>query len=199
MIEEDVCQLSDNSGDDDILNPFDTDPVFQTKEDLEEFKATCDLKAADSDHEEVEYDYSVKKVCLENTCGKWKDICSKDYEHMCCQQFSNWKVLCGESEMSKCITETDAFTQATNHFALRTMIIQRNRKKRIRIPDPPTNNMMRYAYYLACYLHIDGVSKKRRPLPSCCVMALARQLYPSNDGTYTGFIIVLLFPGNPQK
>ena len=169
----------------DFLDPFESDPApFKSKHDLDKFMKSCDLKAAeDSDSDNVDFTKTVSKLC---TCKRCVSISSSEYEHICCHQYPKWKNFASDEEVICCITESMAFQQATNHFAVRNLLLQISRHKRSKIPDPPPNNSMRFAFYKASYLFIDGTSKKRQPLPSC-VMSLCRQLYPSNDGVYKGF------------
>jgi hypothetical protein len=184
---EDIAMEEENvsSDEDDYLDPFESDPPpFKTKHELDKFMKSCDIKPADnSDSDDVDFTITASKLC---TCKKCAAILSSDYEHLCCHQYPKWKKFSSAEEATCCITETAAFQQATNHFAVRNLLLQISRLKRTNIADPPPNNSMRFAYYKAAYLFIDGTSKKRRPLPSC-VMSFCRQLYPSNDGIYRGF------------
>ena len=80
-------QLSESDEDEgDIFDPYESDPKFETVEELEEFLAGCDLsKAAEIGEEKIDYELhqSVQKVC---TCGQCADIWSDGFEHVCCQQ-----------------------------------------------------------------------------------------------------------------
>ena len=76
---------------------------------------------------------------------------------------------------------------ALRNFSVRNLLIHLHRKNRSQITDPPPNKKMRYTFYWASYLFIDGTSQKKQPLSSC-VMAICRLRYPSNDGVYVGFI-----------
>ena len=145
---------------------------------------SCDIKPAyNSDNEDVDFTAEFAKHC---TCDKCVDMWSGNYEHICCHQYSKWRKFASSDEETNCITLTEAFQQATNHFAIRNLLMQINRKTRSNISDPPPNRKMRFAFYKASFLFIDGASKKRRPLPSC-VMELCRQRYPSDGEIYTGF------------
>jgi hypothetical protein len=170
---------------DEFLDPFACDPPpFKSKEELDKFMKTCNIKPADnSDNEDVNFMTVLTKSC---TCDKCVDMWSGDYEHICCHQYSKWRKFASSDEATHCITSTEAFQQATNHFAVRNLLMQINRKNRSHISDPPPNNKMRFAFYKASFLFIDGASKKRQPLPSC-VMDLCRTRYPSDGGIYKGF------------
>ena len=78
---------SDDMGEEsDIFDPYETDPVFDTTEELQEFLASCDQsKAGELDEEKIDYELhqSVQKVC---TCGQCADIWSDGFQHVCCQQ-----------------------------------------------------------------------------------------------------------------
>lgn len=185
MDDLETSQISIPEENEENEDPFECDPTFETKSDLDAFLKTCNLKrGGDSDEEDVDFDYSVKRECNCNIC---EDIFSGSYQHLCCHQYNKWNMWCDSSEVSKCITETVAFQQATNHFAVRNLLMQMVRKRKSTISDPPPNGKMRKAFYRATYLFIDGASRKRKPLPSC-VMAVCRQRYPSEDGIYCGFL-----------
>ena len=170
----------------DFIDPFDSDPLpFQSKEQLDKFMKSCNIKPAENtDEEDVDFTAKFVKHC---SCEKCVDMYSGSYEHICCHQYSKWAKYANSDETTACITETLAFQQATNHFAVRNLLLQINRKARSYISDPPPNNKMRFAFYKASFLFIDGTSKKRQPLPSC-VMNLCRLTYPSDDGVYKGFV-----------
>ena len=83
LLESDVIDNTDM--------PFDVygaDPVFASKQELEEFMANCSIKKGDragarEDKVCYEQQSKVKKLC---TCGKCQDIWSDKFEHICCQQ-----------------------------------------------------------------------------------------------------------------
>lgn len=80
-------QLSESDEDlESVFDPYESDPKFETVEELQEFLAGCDLsKAREVDGEMIDYELhqSVEKIC---TCGKCADIWSDGFQHVCCHQ-----------------------------------------------------------------------------------------------------------------
>ena len=124
---------ADSSGE---LNPYSCVPVFETEPELRDFSKTVDTKTK-VDEEDIEYDLEAKKECV---CHNCEDIYSGTFEHICCQQYENWKKYVDEQEKKQCVTVTSAFQQATNPFAVRNLLLQLHRQKKIKISDPPENN-----------------------------------------------------------
>ena len=73
--------------------PYQCDPSFKNREDLEQFLKGCDNRVesnSDSEDENVDLEgwKDIKKDC---TCGLCGDISSNGFEHLCCQQIDKWK------------------------------------------------------------------------------------------------------------
>ena len=73
--------------------PYQCDPSFKNREDLEQFLKGCDNRVesnSDSEDENVDLEgwKDIKKDC---TCGRCGDITSNGFEHLCCQQIDKWK------------------------------------------------------------------------------------------------------------
>ena len=70
----------------DNYDPYCSDPVFKSKEELEDFMSGCNLSTV-KDIEDEDFDFesvkNVKKVC---TCGQCEDVWSDQLEHLCRQQ-----------------------------------------------------------------------------------------------------------------
>ena len=81
------CQLSDSEEEDtDSYDPYESDPKFKSKKELEDFMSGCDIsKSDDIADEDIDYKshIGIKKTC---TCGQCEDIWSEDFEHICCHQ-----------------------------------------------------------------------------------------------------------------
>ena len=142
--------LSDSDSSDEFL-PYECDPQFKNKEALEEFIKSCDIKPADSDDEDLDYTFKVTKNC---TCGLCGDISTENYEHICCQQYEKWKCHINDGETVNCITKSVAFSQATNHYAVRNLLLNLNRRNKTKMSDPQENKQMRFAFYKASILFI---------------------------------------------
>ena len=75
---------------DDEDDIYGADPVFESKEELDKFMASCDIqyvKKSDCVEEKVCYEQQkgLDKLC---SCGKCEDIWSGDFQHLCCQQIN---------------------------------------------------------------------------------------------------------------
>ena len=152
-----VYNLSDSEVESDCFDPYECDPVFQTKEELDKFLKTCNIqKNVDSDDEDIDYVFKVKKKC---SCGQCADIYSGNYEHICCQQYSKWKKDCNSEERFHCITQISAFSAATNQYAVRNILLQLHRQRKMKITGLPKNNQMRYGFYKASILFIGKLYK----------------------------------------
>ena len=75
---------------DDISDLYGADPVFNTKEELSKFMASCNIeksKKYENQHKSDTICYEdqkrIKKKC---TCGKCENIWSDSFEHICCHQ-----------------------------------------------------------------------------------------------------------------
>ena len=120
-------------------DPSTWDPCFETQDELDQFYQSCDLtRYQDSDEDIVDYESfkSIKKNC---TCGKCQDIWSENYEHVCCHQTHKWRDTVSDTEAEGCLVDSDPFQQATNMYAVRNMLMQMHRKKKVKISDPPAN------------------------------------------------------------
>jgi hypothetical protein len=149
---EEEYQLSE-SDDSDSFRPYECDPIFDTKQDRDKFVKSCDIKPAESDDDNLDYSSNTKKIC---SCGKCDDIWSGTYEHKCCKQYTKWKRHAGQEEEEKCIVDIEAFRLATNHYALRNLLLILDQKNKSQMKDPPANNQMRFAFYKAAILLIGG-------------------------------------------
>ena len=78
-------QFSDSESDK-SCDLYGDDPVFETKEDLEEFLQSCDIQRGKQDVDEHICFDQVQGIAKECTCGRCEDIWSGDFEHLCCQQ-----------------------------------------------------------------------------------------------------------------
>ena len=61
-------QLSDSEVESDIFDPYECDPVFENREELDQFMKSCNVKPQDSDEEDIDYNIEIKKVCSCNNC-----------------------------------------------------------------------------------------------------------------------------------
>ena len=118
--------LSDSDSSDEFL-PYKCDPQFKTKEALEEFMKSCDIKLTDSDDEDLDYTFKVTKNCTCELCG---DIYTENYEHICCQQYEKWKCHIKDGENVNCLTKSVTFSQTTNHYAVRNLLLSLNRRNK---------------------------------------------------------------------
>ena len=134
-----IYSLWDSDSGDEFL-PYKCDPQFKTKEALEEFIKSCDIKPAHSDDEDLDYTFKVANNC---TCGLRGDITTENYEHICCQQYKKWKCHINDGENVNCITKSVAFSQATNHHAVRNLLLNLDRRNKTKMSDPPENKQMR--------------------------------------------------------
>ena len=93
---------------DDCIDPFDSDPLpFQSKEQLDKFMKSCNIKpAVNSDDEYVDFTAKAIKHC---TCEKCVDMYSGSYEHICCHQYSKWTKYVNSEDNTACITHTSTF------------------------------------------------------------------------------------------
>ena len=84
-------QLSESDEDSDqSFDIYGADPVFESKEKLDEFMASCNLEKSKGLDENVAGDdflvdaqNKIEKNC---TCNKCEDIWSDLFPHICCQQ-----------------------------------------------------------------------------------------------------------------
>ena len=70
------------------VRPYEHDPSFKSKEELEHFLKGCDNRIeseSDSEDENVDYESwrGIRKLCH---CGHCENIVSNGFEHLCCQQ-----------------------------------------------------------------------------------------------------------------
>ena len=65
-----------------------------------------------------------------------------------------WSVLVSEEEAKGCITASQPFKDATNSYAVRNLLLDMHRQRRIRLCDPPENKQMRFGFYKAALLFI---------------------------------------------
>ena len=119
---EDSDSSESNFEDYNVL-PYQCDPYFKNREDLEQFLKGCDNRVesnSDSEDENVDLEgwKDIKKDC---TCGLCGNIASNGFEHLCCQQIDKWKKNVPVEEQKSCITETAGFKMATNKFAVSNM------------------------------------------------------------------------------
>ena len=75
------------------VRPYEHDPSFKSKEELEHFLKGCDNRIeseSDSEDENVDYESwrGIRKLCH---CGHCENIVSNGFEHLCCQQMDKWK------------------------------------------------------------------------------------------------------------
>ena len=74
-----------------VVLPYQCDPSFKNREDLEQFLKGCDSRVENSDSEDENVDLEgwkdIKKDC---SCGLCGDINSNGFEHLCCQQIEKW-------------------------------------------------------------------------------------------------------------
>ena len=81
-------QVSDKEFDsDESLDLYGDDPCFQTKEELESFMRSCNIKQNEKEFvgENVFYELH-KEIVRECSCGVCQDIWSEGFQHLCCQQ-----------------------------------------------------------------------------------------------------------------
>ena len=83
-------QLSESDEDvDESFDIYGADPVFDSKEELDQFMASCKIELSKdsekSKSEEIHFDAqrNINNIC---TCMHCEDIWSEDFEHVCCQQ-----------------------------------------------------------------------------------------------------------------
>ena len=73
---------------------YGADPVFDSKEELEEFMKSCNIQLLrkDNDHDKNDpicYD-TQKKIEAKCSCGNCEVIWSGDFQHICCQQIEGY-------------------------------------------------------------------------------------------------------------
>ena len=83
-------QVSDSDEDvDEAFDIYGADPTFKSKEELDEFMASCKLemskKTERNETEEICFD-AHSKIIKKCTCSNCEDIWSENFEHICCQQ-----------------------------------------------------------------------------------------------------------------
>ena len=84
MQEEIALSDSDQESDGDI---YGADPVFKSKEDLDEFMRSCKIQTSMKSGDKEELSFHAQRSIKKNyTCGMCQDIWSGDFEHICCQQ-----------------------------------------------------------------------------------------------------------------
>jgi len=141
-----------------VVLPYQCDPSFKNREDLEQFLKGCDNRIesnSDSEDENVDLEgwKDIKKDC---TCGRCGDITSNGFEHLCCQQIEKWKKNAEVEEQKTCLTEAAGFIMATNKFAVSNMCFQlmRRRGRKLSGNQGLENNQMRFGYYRSAHLFI---------------------------------------------
>ena len=156
-VDSDSCGSDAESEDEHVVRPYEHDPKFKSKEELEHFLQGCDnviQSESDSEDENVDYEgwQGTRKVC---SCGHCEDIASKGFEHLCCQQVDKWKKNTGEEG---CLTEVAGFEMATNVFAVSNMCYQlmRRRGRTLLGNRSLTNNELRFGFYRSAHLFIGN-------------------------------------------
>ena len=146
----------------DVLEPYQNEPCFETKEALENFMKSCSKNkvnlSADSEDENVDTENwkGLKKSC---TCGFCGEINSGEFEHLCCQQIAVWKTRVSVAESESCLTKAEGFQMATNMYAARNMVYQMLRRKGRKSlgNDKPSNRQMRFGFYRSAHLFIGDI------------------------------------------
>jgi len=140
-----------------VVVPYQCDPSFKNREDLEHFLKGCDNRVENSDSEDENVDLEgwkdIKKEC---SCGLCGDINSNGFEHLCCQQIEKWKKNAPVEEQKSCLTKATGFIMATNKFAVSNMCFQlmRRRGRKLSGNQGLENNQMRFGYYRSAHLFI---------------------------------------------
>ena len=143
----------------DALAPYQNEPCFDTKQDLENFMKTCEKNnvnlSVDSEDENVD---TANWVGLEKncTCGLCDEIKSGEFQHLCCQQVTAWKTKVSVAEKAFCLTKAEGFKMATNMYAARNLVYQMLRRKGRRAlgNENPSNRQMRFGFYRSAHLFI---------------------------------------------
>ena len=156
--EDSVSESSESNFEGCNVLPYQCDPSFKNREDLEQFLKGCDNQVesnSDSEDENVDLEgwKDIKKEC---TCGLCGDITSNGFEHLCCQQIDKWKKNVSMEEQKSCLTEATGFNMATNKFAVSNMCFQlmRRRGRKLLGNQALENNQMRFGYYRSAHLFI---------------------------------------------
>ena len=137
------------------VRPYEHDPSFKSKEELEHFLKGCNNRIeseSDSEDENVDYESwrGIRKLCQ---CGHCENIVSNGFEHLCCQQMDKWKK---NADKESCLTEVAGFSMATNVFAVSNMCYQLMRRKGRKLFGNRSleNNELRFGYYRSAHLFI---------------------------------------------
>ena len=156
--EDSVSESSESNFEGCNVLPYQCDPSFKNREDLEQFLKGCDNQVesnSDSEDENVDLEgwKDIKKEC---TCGLCGNITSNGFEHLCCQQIDKWKKNVSMEEQKSCLTEATGFNMATNKFAVSNMCFQlmRRRGRKLLGNQALENNQMRFGYYRSAHLFI---------------------------------------------
>ena len=84
MQEEKAFSRSDQDSDGDM---YGADPVFKSKEDLDEFMRSCKIQTSRKSGDKEELNFHAQRSIKKNiTCDMCQDIVSGDFEHICYQQ-----------------------------------------------------------------------------------------------------------------
>ena len=90
--------LSDSDSDEgEDFDVYGADPIFETRGELEQFMATCNIQKTEKDSklepsERICYD-DQKKIKKNCTCDNCEDIWSEEFQHVCCHQIQRYTVL----------------------------------------------------------------------------------------------------------
>ena len=81
------CLLSDSDDDEiDSYDPYESDPKFESKEELENFISNCDISSiGDIGGRDIDYELHIG-IKKKSACGQSEDISSGDFKHICCHQ-----------------------------------------------------------------------------------------------------------------
>ena len=75
---------------------YGADPVFQTREELNQFMASCNIqqgkKGSNLEPEEKIFFKEQKKNQKSCTCQKCEDIWSDEFQHICCHQIKRYEL-----------------------------------------------------------------------------------------------------------
>ena len=87
--------LSESEEDsDDTFDVYGADPVFNSKDELDDFMASCNIergkKGSNKESKEKVFYEEQKKVKKNCTCKNCEDIWSDDFQHICCHQVKRY-------------------------------------------------------------------------------------------------------------
>ena len=86
-MEEDYLPSESEEESDGEFYLYGEDPIFKTKEDLDNFMKSCDVKMVKKTGIEDEFVFLQEEGVVKHcTCGSWEDIWSGNIQHLCCQQ-----------------------------------------------------------------------------------------------------------------